>query len=98
MCGKKFKGWDLRGIRRFNNIVAAIKQNRELNTSKEMEMKLKANYVKLSGKGVETEDGGSEEDIDDLDEVNGYDGFAGIVQSEMSQNQDVSCVTNITAV
>ena len=98
MCRKKFKGWDRRGIRRFNSIVAAIKKNRELNTSKEMEMKLKTSYVRLSGKGVETEDGESEEDMDDLDEVNGYDGFAGIVQTEMTQNQDITGITNITAV
>ena len=95
---KKFKGWDRRGIRRFNTIVAAIKRNRELNTSKEMELKLKANYVKLSGKGVEAEDVESEEDMDDLDEVNGYDGFAGITQTETTHNQDTSGITNITAV
>ena len=63
-----------------------------------MEMKLKTSNVKLSGKGVETEDGESEEDMDNLDEVNGYDGFAGIVQSNMTQNLDDTQITNITAV
>ena len=32
-------------------------------------MKLKTSYVKLSGKGVKTEDGKLEEDMDNLDEV-----------------------------
>ena len=53
---KKFKGWDRRGIRRFSNIVAAMKKNSELSTSKEIEMKLKANLIKIAGKGTETED------------------------------------------
>ena len=47
---KKFKGWDRRGIYRFNCIVAAVKKNRELSESKDMEMQLKSRYIELSGK------------------------------------------------
>ena len=48
-------------------VSRAIKKSREVNTSKEMEKKLKTSYGKLSGKGVKTEDGELEEDMDDLD-------------------------------
>ena len=44
---KKFKGWDRRGISRFNKIVTAVKRNRELSISKEMEMQLKASYAEI---------------------------------------------------
>ena len=95
---KKFKGWDRRGIRRFNNIVAEIKKNREHNSSVEMEMRLKSIYVELSGKGGETDDDESNDDYDDLDDLNGYDGFAGITQDDVNNNDDVQETTNVTAV
>ena len=95
---RKFKGWDRRGIRRFNNIVAAVKKNRELNTSKEMEMELKASYAKLAGNNPELDNGTCEESDDELDDINGYDGFAGVVETNSAQNEDVTGVTNITAV
>ena len=54
----KFKGWDRKGIYRFNCIVAAVKKNREPSKSKdmEMEMQLKSRYIELSGK----ENGGND--------------------------------------
>ena len=74
---KKFKGWDRRGIKRFNSIVAAIKRNRGLTESKDMELLLKSRYVQMSGKGAEANNIDSDDDDCDLDELNGYDGFAG---------------------
>ena len=95
---KKFKGWDKKGIKRFNNIVAAVKKNRELSTSKEMEMQLKSKYVELSGKGVETDDDEFDEDMNKLDDINGYDGFAGIPECEVTTNDVIREATNITGV
>ena len=95
---KKFKGWDKKGIRRFNMIVAAVKKNRELSTSKEMEMQLKSKYVELSGKGVETDDEESDEDVNELDDIDGYDGFAGISDCEVTTNDVIREATNITGV
>jgi len=95
---KKFKGWDRKGIKRFNHIVAAVKKNRQLTTSKEMEMRLKLKYVELSGKGVQTDDEESDEDINELDDINGYDGFAGIAESEVTTDDVVRGATNITGV
>ena len=95
---KKFKGWDRKDIKRFNNIVAAVKKNRELSTSKEMEMQLKSKYVELSGKGVETDDEESDEESDELDNTNGYDGFAGIPKCEVATNNVIREATNITGV
>ena len=95
---KKFKGWDRRGIRRFNNIVAAVKKNREVDTSKEMEMQLKASHIRLSGKGVETDNVESDDDEDELNDVNGYDGFAGMIENEATRNEEITSATNITPV
>ena len=51
---KKFKGWDRRGIRRFNSIVHTIqKKNRELTVSQDMEEKLKVKYAKLRNDRIE---------------------------------------------
>ena len=100
---KKFKGWDRRGIYRFNCIVAAVKKNRELSESKDMEMQLKSRYIELSGR----ENGGDDEsDYDDcdLDELNGYDGFAGVTDTNSVSNENTTegggtlGATNITAV
>ena len=95
---KKFKGWDRKGIKRFNKIVAAVKKNRELSTSKEMKMQLKSKYVELLGKGVETDDEESDEDVNELDDIDGYDGFAGISDCEVTTNDVIREATNITGV
>ena len=63
-----------------------------------MEMRLKQIYVELSGKGADGDGSVSDEDCDELDELNGYDGFAGITRDEMSTNDDMQGATNITAV
>ena len=98
----KFKGWDRRGIRRFNNIVTAVRKNRELSASKNMELELKSRYTEVSGKATDN----NEDEVDydsDLDELNGYDGFAGVTESNnetvenMANGVDLNEVTNITA-
>ena len=98
---KKIKGWDRRGIRRFNNIVTAVRKNRELSESKNMELELKSRYTEVSGKATEN----NEDEIDydsELDELNGYDGFAGVTESNnntvenMANGVDLNAVTNIT--
>ena len=86
---KKFQGWDKKGIKRFNVIVKAVKECRELEVSKEMEMKLKSRYVTICGRdGDEDESDGEDSDSDDNDVVDehAYDGFAGM-----------SGITNVTA-
>ena len=97
----KFKGWDRRGIRRFNNIVTAVRKNRELSASKNMELELKSRYTKVSGKATDN----NEDEVDydsDLDKLNGYDGFAGVIESNnetvgnMANGVDLNEVTNIT--
>ena len=99
---KKFKGWDRRGIRRFNNIVKVVRKNRELSESKNMELKLKSKYTEVSGKVTDN----NEDEVDydsELDELNGYDGFAGVTESNnetvenMANGVDLNGVTNITA-
>ena len=84
---KKFKGWDRRGIYRFNCIVAAVTKNRELSESKDMEMQLKSGYIELSG---EKNGGSDDSDYDNcgLDELNGYDGFAGVTDTNRASNEN----------
>jgi len=85
---KKFKGWDRRGIRRFDVIVNAVKESRKLTTSKNMELEFKSRYAKLLGNDIEQNNSDSDSDYDDLDELNGYDGFAGDVELDRSRNND----------
>ena len=101
---RRFKGWDKRGIRRFNELVAAIKKNRELNESKDMELQLKSRYCEITGKGAEDSEDDSDFNDSELDELNGYDGFAGVTEvsnNATTENESVSgdCngVTNVTA-
>ena len=63
-----------------------------------MEMQLKSKYVELSGKGVEKDDEESDEDINELDDINWYDGFAGIPECEVTTNDVIRGATNITGV
>ena len=86
--GKQFRGWDRRGIRRFNSIVHTIQKNRELTVSQDMEEKLKVKYAKLRNDGIEQNKTDSDSDAygDDLDELNGYDGFGGNIQLDGTTN------------
>ena len=83
---KKFKGWDRRGIRRFNVIVKAITTNRQLTASQNMEQKLKMKYARLSQNEIDGEDG-SQTYNEDLDDLNGYDGFGGDIELDTAINQ-----------
>ena len=98
---KKFRGWDRRVIYRFNCIVTAIQKYRELKESKNMEMKLKSRYIELSGKENEVDDD-SDYDECNLDELNGYDGFAGVADNSVpigdTTTDDCNLgATNVTA-
>jgi len=82
--------------------VTAIQKYRELKESKDMEMKLKSRYIELSGKENEVDD-----DLDydecNLDELNGYDGFAGVADNSVpigdTTTDDCNLgATNVTAV
>ena len=101
---KTFKGWDKRGIRRFNIIVQAVKMNRELNESKEMEMQLKSRYTEIAGRGMISDNEESDNDDSELEDLNGYDGFAGVTEEDISSNENdinnsqLSGITNITGV
>ena len=46
---KKFQDWDKKGNKRFNVIVKKFKECREMSVSKEMEMKLKMTYARITG-------------------------------------------------
>ena len=77
------KGWDRKGIRRFNKLVQAVHRNRLTETGKEMELKLKDHYMDICGKKKspsDAEDDDSEDDESDSEELEAYDGFAGTVE------------------
>ena len=80
IMNQKFQGWNTKGIKRFNFIVKKIKECREMSVSKEMEMKLKMTYARITGED-EVSDDSDDSNIDsDNDENNehAYDGFAGL--------------------
>ena len=84
--------------------MAAVKNNRELSESKDMEMQLKSRYVEVSGKEADRDNDNSDYDDCDLDELNGHDGFAGVTEVNSASNKnttngvDILGATNITPV
>ena len=99
------KGWNRKGIRRFNKLVEGVQRNRSTETSKEMEMKLKDHYMDMCGNKdspSDAEDDDSDDNESDLEELEAYDGFAGTVevtpvidvtQSHKRQLRDKDAVT-----
>ena len=99
------KGWNRKGIRRFNKLVQGVQRNRSTETSKEMEMKLKDHYMDMCGNKdspSDAEDDDSDDNESDLEELEAYDGFAGTVevtpvidvtQSHKRQLRDKDAVT-----
>ena len=83
--------------------MAVVKKNRELSESKDMEMKLKSKYIELSGKENRGNDKSDYGDCD-LDELNGYDSFAGIADTNSVSNENTTTgeghlgAINVTAV
>ena len=69
--------------------MTAIQKYRELSESKDMEMKLKSRYIELSGKENEGQDDSDYDDCD-LDELNGYDDFAGVSDTNSILNGDTT--------
>ena len=92
---KKFKGWDRISIIRFNKIVAAIKKNRDLTESKDMELQLKLRYVHVSGKGAETDNVDSDDEDCELDKINGYYGFVGDTEINIPRSEDTINVVKL---
>ena len=81
---KKFKGWNRKGIQRFNVLVRAVKVSRESSCSKEMEIELKSRYQKISGRNINNgnyDSNDSESDDSGDDNMQEYDGFAGVIQT-----------------
>ena len=78
--------------------------NRELNESKEMEMQLKSRYTEIAGRGMISDNEESDNDDSELEDLNGYDGFAGVTEEDISSNENdinnsqLSGITNITGV
>ena len=64
-------------------------KNRELGESKDMEMQLKSRYNELFGK-----ENGDNDDTDyddcDLDELNGYDDFVGVTDTNRVSNKNIA--------
>ena len=84
---KKFKGWNRKGIQRFNVLVRAVKVSRESSCSKEMEIELKSRYQKISGRNINNDNydsNDSESDDSGDDDMQAYDGFAGVIQTRGS--------------
>ena len=84
---KKFKRWNRKGIQRFNVLVRAVKVSRESSYSKEMEIELRSRYQKISGRNINNENydsNGSESDYSGDDDMQAYDGFAGVIQTRGS--------------
>ena len=84
---KKFKGWNRKGIQRFNVLVRAVKVSRESSCSKEMEIELKSRYQKISGRNINNDNydpNDSESDDSGDDDMQAYDGFAGVIQTRSS--------------
>ena len=84
---KKFKGWNRKGIQRFNVLVRAVKLSRESSCSKEMEIELKSRYQKISGRNINNDNydsNDSESDDSGDDDMQAYDGFAGVIQRRSS--------------
>ena len=83
--------------------MTEIQKYREFTESKDMEMTLKSKYIELSGKENEGQDDSDYDDCD-LDELNGYDGFAGVADTNSVPIEDTTtddCIlgaTNITRV
>ena len=83
----KFKGWNRKGIQRFNVLVRAVKVSRESSCSKEMEIELKSRYQIISGRNINNENydsDDSESDDSGDDDMQAYDGFAGVIQTRGS--------------
>ena len=79
---KKFKGWDRKAIKRFNEIVMCVKRNRDSSESKKIEEELRMRYKQIAGRDgdcLDGHNGDDESDESDHEELYAYDGFAGDV-------------------
>ena len=80
---KKFKGWDRKAIKQFNEIVMCVKRNRESSESKKLEEELRLRYKQIAGRNgdsLDGDDGDDESDESENEELYAYDGFSGDIQ------------------
>ena len=80
---KKFKGWDRKAIKRFNEIVMCVKRNRESSDSKKLEEEQRLRYKQIAGRdgdSLDGDDGDEESDESENEELYAYDGFSGDIQ------------------
>ena len=81
---KKFKGWDRKAIKQFNEIVMCVKRNRDSSESKKIEEELRMRYKQITGRDgdcLDGDNGDDESDESDNEELYAYNGFAGDVQN-----------------
>ena len=79
---KKFKGWDRKAIKRFNEIVMCVKRNRDSSESKKIEEELRLRYKQIAGRDgdcLDGRNGNDDSDESENEELYAYDGFAGDV-------------------
>ena len=67
--------------------MKAITTNRQLTVSQNMEHKLKMKYARLSQNEIDGNEDGSQSNNEDLDDLNGYDGFGGDIELDTAMNQ-----------
>ena len=98
----KFKGWNSRGIKRYNFLVRNLKKNRATVRSKELEERLKDKYEGIFKENHKDEtiinDGEDEDNSSDEDE-DAYDGFEG--DDHVSESMDENILSqsiNVTGV
>ena len=63
-----------------------------------MEEKLKVKYTRLANDGIEQNNPETDSDDDDLDELNGYDGFGGNIELERTTDSDGSHLLELEGV
>ncbi len=67
--------------------MKAITTNRQLTVSQNMEQKLKMKYARLSQNEIDGNEDDSQSNNEDLNDLNGYDGFGGDIELDTAMNQ-----------
>ena len=97
----KFKGWNRKGIKRFNQLIQSMKKNRTTVHSQALEETLKDKYEGIFREHSKNEaiDNDDEDDNSSDEDVDAYDGFEGEAhESESVENIVLSQSVNITGV
>lgn len=78
---KPFKGWNHKGIKRYNKLIKTIIEHRKTDESMQLENELKDRYALLCGQNDgsitnDNNDTSSSSDEDEDDNIHAYDGFS----------------------